>query len=442
MVSMANTLYERITDKQDKIAVVGLGYVGLPVAIAFSEVADVIGFDVSEKKIEQLFAGIDITGDVGDERVRDTNMLFTSDERDLQDAKFFIVAVPTPIQSGNLPDLKFLQLASQAVGRNMKKGSIVVYESTVYPGVTEEVCILELETASNLKFGTDFTVGYSPERINPGDQVHRLENIIKIVSGSDEETLDTVARVYEMIIDVGVYRAECIKVAEAAKVIENAQRDINIAFMNELSMLFNQMKIDTQAVLRAAKTKWNFLPFSPGLVGGHCIGIDPYYLTYKAEDCGYRSRILLAGRHINDSMATYISQQILKNLAQQKVNMNHIKVGVLGLTFKEDCPDFRNTKVLDIINELKEYGIEPIVADPLADVQAVKEECDITLVSIEEFKDLHAVIVAVPHETYRGLTLQDFQAMFEMETTKLFVDIKGIYNRNEFEEQNIRYWSL
>lgn len=442
MISMANTLYERIADKQEKIAVVGLGYVGLLVAIAFSEVADVIGFDVSEKKIDQLFAGIDVTGDVGDERVRDTSMLFTSDEKDLQDAKFFVVAVPTPIQSGNLPDLKFLQLASQAVGRNMKKGSIVVYESTVYPGVTEEVCILELEAASNLKFGTDFTVGYSPERINPGDQVHRLENIVKIVSGSDKKTLDTVASVYEMIIDVGVYRAECIKVAEAAKVIENAQRDINIAFMNELSMLFNQMKIDTQAVLRAAKTKWNFLPFSPGLVGGHCIGIDPYYLTYKAEDCGYRSRILLAGRHINDSMAIYISQQILKNLAQQKVNMNDIKVGVLGLTFKEDCPDFRNTKVLDIINELKEYGIEPIVADPLADRQAVKEECGITLTSIDEFKDLHAVIVAVPHETYRGLRLEDFQQMFKSETTQLLVDIKGIYNKKEFEEQNIRYWSL
>ncbi|PID23696.1 nucleotide sugar dehydrogenase [Sporosarcina sp. P7] len=439
---MVNSLYERIMYRQEKIAVVGLGYVGLPVAIAFSEVADVIGFDVSEKKIDQLFAGIDVTGDIGDERVRNTSMLFTSNETDLQDAKFFIVAVPTPIQSGNLPDLKALQLASQVVGRNLKKGSVVVYESTVYPGVTEEVCILELEAASNLKFGTDFTVGYSPERINPGDQVHRLENIVKIVSGSDEETLNTIASVYEMIIEAGVYRAECIKVAEAAKVIENAQRDINIAFMNELSMLFNQMKIDTQAVLRAAKTKWNFLPFSPGLVGGHCIGIDPYYLTFKAEDCGYRSKILLAGRHINDSMAAYISQQILKILVQQKVNLKNIKVGVLGLTFKEDCPDFRNTKVLDIIKELKEYGIEPIVADALADPQAVKEECGITLVSTEEFKGLHAVIVAVPHEAYRGLTLEDFQQMFETDTTQLLVDVKGIYEKKEFEDQNIRYWSL
>ncbi|ARD48424.1 nucleotide sugar dehydrogenase [Sporosarcina sp. P33] len=439
---MANSLCEQIADKQEKIAVVGLGYVGLPVAIAFSEVADVIGFDISEKKIAELLEGIDMTGDVGEERIQNTDMLFTSDEKELQNAKFFVIAVPTPIQSGNLPDLKFLQMASQTVGRNMKKGSVVVYESTVYPGVTEEVCILELEKASNLKFGTDFTVGYSPERINPGDQVHRLENIIKIVSGSDEQTLETIANVYEMIIDAGVYRAECIKVAEAAKVIENAQRDINIAFMNELSMLFNQMKIDTQAVLRAAKTKWNFLPFTPGLVGGHCIGIDPYYLTYKAEDCGYHSKILLAGRHINDSMAAYISQQILKMLAQQKVNMNNIRIGILGLTFKEDCPDFRNTKVLDIINELKEYGIDPIVADPMADSYTVKKECDITLVPVEDFKDLHAVVVAVPHEAYRGLELDDFQQMFKIEGAKLLVDVKGIYNKKEFEDQNIRYWSL
>jgi UDP-N-acetyl-D-galactosamine dehydrogenase len=435
-------LFEEIVAKQKKMAVIGLGYVGLPIAVAFAKKADVIGFDVSEAKVEAYRRGIDATGDVGNDVLKSTTAWFTSDENELSDVFFFIVAVPTPVQSGNVPDLKYVQSASRTVGRQLKKGSVVVFESTVYPGVTEEICVPILEAESGLTCGVDFKIGYSPERINPGDKVHRLENITKIVSGMDADTLDIVASMYELIIEAGVYRAESIKVAEAAKVIENAQRDINIAFMNELSMLFNNMGISTKAVLQAASTKWNFLSFTPGLVGGHCIGIDPYYLTYKAEDTGYHSKIILAGRHINDGMGKYVAQQIIKKLVKLKENINTAKIGFLGLSYKEDSSDIRNTKVTDIIQELEEYGITTLVADPNVDRQQVFAEYGIELCELDELSGLNVVVVAVPHSQFKQMSVNDFDKLFEDNKTKLIVDIKGIFDKHEFEQNKYEYWSL
>ncbi|MFD2169662.1 nucleotide sugar dehydrogenase [Tumebacillus lipolyticus] len=435
-------LYEGIVRRQEKLAVVGLGYVGLPIAVAFSEKIDVIGFDVNEAKIESYLRGIDVTGDVGHQHVRDCMVDFTADEERLSEARFFIVTVPTPIKSGNVPDLQYVKSASRIVAKKLTKGAIVVYESTVYPGVTEDICIPILEAGSGLRCGVDFKVGYSPERINPGDKVHRLENIVKIVSGIDEETVETVARLYELVVEAGVYRAESIKVAEAAKVIENAQRDINIAFMNELSMLFNQMGIDTKAVLEAAGTKWNFLKFAPGLVGGHCIGIDPYYLTYKAEDIGYRSKIILAGRHINDGMGRYIAQNIIKILVCLKHDIKNARIGILGLSYKENCTDIRNTKVTDIIQELKEYGITPLVVDPLADQQQAYEEYGIELADISSLQDLNVVIVAVPHQPFVQMSVSDFEKLYSVEQTRVMVDVKGVYSRSEYEKSGFHYWSL
>ncbi len=435
-------LYERIAKRVEPLAVVGLGYVGLPLAVAFAERADVIGFDVSARKIEGYKQGVDATGDLGDEALLRSTALFTSDEEELSRARFFVVAVPTPIQSGNVPDLQYVESASRLVGRHLRPGAIVVFESTVYPGVTEDVCIPILEVVSGLRCGIDFKVGYSPERINPGDKEHRLENIVKIVSGMDGETLETVAKVYELIIEAGVYRAESIKVAEAAKVIENAQRDINIAFMNELSMLFHHMGIETKAVLEAAGTKWNFLKFTPGLVGGHCIGIDPYYLTYKAEDTGYRSRIILAGRHINDGMGRYVAQQLVKLMVKLKQDMNGARIGILGLTYKEDCSDIRNTKVVDIVRELEEYGISPLVADPLADPRAAEEEYGIKLTAPSEMRGLHGVVVAVPHRAFAHLGVADFDAMFAPGAPKALLDIKGVCDKTDFERSGYHYWSL
>ncbi|MFC4302715.1 nucleotide sugar dehydrogenase [Cohnella boryungensis] len=435
-------LYERIADRLDPIAVVGLGYVGLPLAVAFARRAEVIGFDLNTKKIEGYRQGIDLTGDIGDAAVRNSTAFFTSETEELEKARFFIVAVPTPIQRGNVPDLHFVESASRIVGGKLRAGSIVVFESTVYPGVTEELCIPILEAESGLRCGIDFKVGYSPERINPGDREHRLENIVKIVSGMDEDTLNTIARVYELIIEAGVYRAESIKVAEAAKVIENAQRDINIAFMNELSMLFNQMGIPTKAVLQAAGTKWNFLPYKPGLVGGHCIGIDPYYLTYKAEDAGYRSRIILAGRHINDGMGKYVAQNIIKTLVKLKIDASSARIGFLGLAYKENCADIRNTKVTDIIQELKDYGVTPIVADPLVDREQVHEEYGIELVDISDMKELSAVVVAVPHQQFAEMSKREYEEMFAAGRTKILIDIKGVYDRADFEDSGFYYWSL
>lgn len=432
----------KIVDRQAKIAVIGMGYVGLPIAIALSKKADVIGFDINGRKIEGYRQGIDATGDVGDDVIRRCAVDFTSDEERLGEASFFIVTVPTPIKSGNVPDLGFVKSASRMVAKRLTAGAVVVYESTVYPGVTEDICIPILEAESGLRCGPDFKVGYSPERINPGDKVHRLENIIKIVSGIDEETLDAVARLYELIVEAGVYRAESIKVAEAAKVIENAQRDVNIAFMNELAMLFNHMGIETRAVLEAAGTKWNFLKFTPGLVGGHCIGIDPYYLTYKAEDTGYHSKIILAARHINDGMGKYIAQHIIKMLVRMKQDLKNARIGVLGLTYKEDCPDIRNTKVTDIMEELMEYGITPLVADPMADRELVYREHGIELSELSALNHLNAVIVAVPHRPFREMSVPDFEKMYGDDGAKLMIDVKGAYSKEEFENNGFHYWSI
>lgn len=434
--------YERIINRQAPLAVVGLGYVGLPIAVAFSKRVNVIGFDVNVDKVNGYRRGIDATGEMADGEIKNCSIDFTSDIEQLNGVKFFIIAVPTPVQSGNVPDLKYVQSASQIVAKKLTKGAIVVFESTVYPGVTEEVCIPILEAESGLRCGEDFKVGYSPERINPGDTVHRLENIVKIVSGIDKEALDTIASVYELVIEAGVYRAESIKVAEAAKVIENAQRDINIAFMNELSMLFNRMEIDTKEVLQAAGTKWNFLNFSPGLVGGHCIGIDPYYLTYKAEDIGYHSKIILAGRHINDGMGKYIAQQIIKMLVRLKLDLNNVRIGLLGLAYKENCSDVRNTKVTDIIDEFQEYGVHPILVDPLVDKGQVYSEYGLELSELSDLKELDVLIVAVPHESFAHMSFEDINRMYNKRQSKVLIDIKGVYNKADFESHGYDYWRL
>ena len=436
-------LYEKIINGEEKLSLVGLGYVGLPIAVAFSKKVDVIGFDINSRKIETYKNGIDPTNEVGDEAIRRCKVNFTSDETKLREAKFHIVAVPTPVRSDKVPDLSPVIGASEVLGRNLTKGSVVVYESTVYPGVTEDICVPILEKESGLKCGTDFKVGYSPERINPGDKKHRLENIVKIVSGMDDEALETIANVYGLVIEAGVYRAESIKVAEAAKVIENSQRDINIAFVNELSMIFNKMGIDTKAVLKAAGTKWNFLSFEPGLVGGHCIGVDPYYLTYKADQLGYHSRIILAGRRINDGMGAYVAKELVKNMIHADVRVKGARLLVLGLTFKGNCPDTRNTKVIDILNELQTYEITTSVYDPIADRDEAKREYGIDLISEEEMKDFDAVIVAVDHDDFKDLSADDIAAMYSAENgSKVFFDVKGIYDKEEFENAGFDYWRL
>lgn len=436
-------LYEKIVNGEEKVSLVGLGYVGMPIAVAFSKKVKVIGFDLNAKKIELYKNGIDPTNEVGDEAIKNCTVDFTADETRLREAKFHIVAVPTPVNDDHTPDLTPVEGASKIVGRNLAKGSVVVFESTVYPGVTEEVCVPILERESGLKCGEDFKIGYSPERINPGDKVHRLETIKKIVSGMDEETLDTVAKVYELVVEAGVHRAESIKVAEAAKVIENSQRDINIAFMNELSIIFNKMGIDTKSVLEAAGTKWNFLKFYPGLVGGHCIGVDPYYLTYKAEELGYHSQIILSGRRINDDMGKYVAENTVKNLIKADVSIKNAKVAILGFTFKENCPDTRNTKIIDIYNELREYGITPIIADPEADADEAKRLYGIDFVGIDDVKECDAVILAVAHEQFKNITMADFESMFKHNENKnVLIDIKGLLDRKEYENAGYIYWRL
>jgi len=438
------TLYEKIRKGEDKIALVGLGYVGMPIAVAFSKKVKVIGFDVNSRKIELYKSGIDPTKEVGDEAIKKCSVEFTADERKLREAKFHIVAVPTPVNNDHTPDLSLVESASTIVGRNLTRGSIVVYESTVYPGVTEEICVPILERESGLKCGVDFKVGYSPERINPGDKIHRLETIVKIVSGMDKESLDEIARVYELVVDAGVHRAESIKVAEAAKVIENSQRDINIAFMNELSIIFNRMGIDTQSVLKAAGTKWNFMKFTPGLVGGHCIGVDPYYLTYKAEQMGYHSQIILSGRRINDDMGKYVAESTVKKMIQADISIRNARVAILGFTFKENCPDTRNTKIIDIYNELKEYGITAIMADPVADTEEAKQLYGMDFVDMREIHDCDVVILAVAHEVFRFLTQADFDKMFKSgdNAPKVLMDIKGILDRQTYEAEGYHYWRL
>ena len=434
-------LYNKIVAREEKLSLVGLGYVGMPIAVAFARKVDVIGFDINSSKIALYKNGVDPTHEVGDEEISKTTVDFTSDETRLREARFHIVAVPTPVNDDHTPDLRPVEGASHVLGRNLTKGSVVVFESTVYPGVTEDVCVPILEKESGLKCGEDFKIGYSPERINPGDKMHRLETITKIVSGMDEETLDCVAKVYELVVSAGVHRAESIKVAEAAKVIENSQRDINIAFMNELSIIFNKMGIDTQAVLEAAGTKWNFLKFEPGLVGGHCIGVDPYYLTYKAEMLGYHSQVILAGRRINDDMGKYVAENCVKKLIAADKAVRGAKVAILGFTFKENCPDTRNTKVIDIVRELQEYGITPVIADPQADAAEAKHLYGIEFADISSMKNMDAVILAVAHKEFSGYTLEQIDRFYS-KGTKVLLDIKGLLDRKEYEAAGYSYWRL
>lgn len=436
-------LYEKIVAGEEKISLIGLGYVGMPIAVAFANKVKVIGFDISGGKIDLYKAGIDPTKEVGDDVIKKTAVKFTSDPSQLKEAKFHIVAVPTPVTSEHIPDLSPLKGASFILGENLVKGSIVVFESTVYPGVTEDICVPILEATSGLTCGVDFKVGYSPERINPGDKVHRLETITKVVSAMDEESLKVIAQVYELVVEAGVYRAESIRVAEAAKVIENSQRDINIAYMNELSIIFNKMGIDTKAVLSAAGTKWNFLNFSPGLVGGHCIGVDPYYLTYKAEEIGYHSQIILAGRRINDDMGRYVAESLVKNLIKADIPVKTAKIAILGFTFKENCPDTRNTRVIDIYNELTEYGILPMVVDPEADIEAAKQLYEIDFSDLSAVKDMDAIIIAVAHDQFADFGKETIDAMFcQGRAKKVLVDLKGLYCRDEFEKDGYLYWRL
>lgn len=439
---MYTKLYEKIKNQKESISLVGLGYVGMPIAVEFAKRGvKVIGFDLNAAKIKTYKSGIDPTNEVGDEVIKNTTVEFTDNEKDLKRAKFHIVAVPTPVNDDHTPDLTPVEGASEILGRNLTKGSIVVFESTVYPGVTEDICVPILERASGLKCGVDFKIGYSPERINPGDKVHRLSTITKIVSGMDDETLDTVAKVYEIVVDAGVHRAESIKVAEAAKVIENSQRDINIAFMNELSIIFNKLGIDTKSVLEAAGTKWNFLKFYPGLVGGHCIGVDPYYLTYKAEEMGYHSQIILSGRRINDDMGKYVAENVVKNLIAADKSVKHAKVAILGFTFKENCPDTRNTKIIDIVKELNEYGIDPLIADPVADVAEAKRLYNVDFVTLDSIKDMDAVILAVAHTEFTSLTTEQIGGFFG-KGKKVLLDLKGLLNRKAYEAVGYSYWRL
>jgi UDP-N-acetyl-D-galactosamine dehydrogenase len=422
------------------VSVVGLGYVGLPVAIAFGKVRQTVGFDINPVRIEELRRGYDRTGEVTTEELAGADNLFTDSIDDLRMADFHIVAVPTPVDEAHQPDLSLMLKASTTVGTALKPGDIVVYESTVYPGVTEDVCVPVLEKVSGLTCGVDFFVGYSPERINPGDKEHTFTRIKKVVSGQDAATLETVARVYESVVTAGVHRASSIKVAEAAKVIENTQRDLNIALMNELALIFERLGIDTNEVLDAAGTKWNFLKFRPGLVGGHCIGVDPYYLTHKAEKVGYIPQVILAGRRINDSMGKFIARQTIKEMIRAGHNIVGCRVTILGITFKEDCPDVRNTRVVDIIAELKEYGVEVQVCDPQADPQETLHEYGVTLTPFKSLKPAVAVVVAVAHAEFRELTVTNVCHLTY--GNPVLVDVKGIYDRAAFQAKGVRVWRL
>ncbi len=424
-----------------KVSVIGLGYVGLPVAVAFGRHAPVIGFDINVLRLEELTAGYDRTGEVTATDLAAADVTYTNDYEVLAQADFHIVAVPTPVDDAHQPDLTPVEKASESVARALKRGDIVVYESTVYPGVTEEICVPILERLSGLRCGEDFTVGYSPERINPGDKEHTFTKIRKVVSGQDAATLEVVAAVYGAVVEAGVFKASSIKVAEAAKVIENTQRDLNIALMNELALLFEKMGIDTLDVLQAAGTKWNFLPFKPGLVGGHCIGVDPYYLTYKAEQLGYSPQVILAGRRINDGMGRFIAQRTIKEMIHAGVNILGSQVTVLGLTFKENCPDLRNSRVIDVIQELREFGIEVQVCDPQADVAEALEEYGISLVPFVELKPADAVIVTVAHQQFTSLSIADYQSLLRS-SPPVLIDVKGVVNRDAALMAGMRFWRL
>lgn len=437
-------LYQKIINGEEKISLVGLGYVGMPIAVAFANKVKVVGFDLNKAKIDLYKQGIDPTQEVGDDVIKNSTVEFTCDEEVLKTAKFHIVAVPTPINADKTPDLFPVEGASRIVGRNLTKGSYVVYESTVFPGVTEDICIPILEKESGLKCGVDFKIGYSPERINPGDKVHRLENITKIVSGMDEESLDIIAKVYEIVVEAGAYRASSIKVAEAAKVVENSQRDINIAFMNELALVFDKMGIDTKEVVEAMNTKWNSLGFYPGLVGGHCIGVDPYYFIYQAERLGYHSQIIAAGRKINDSMGKFVAETTIKQIIKANKKVKEAKVCIFGFTFKENCPDTRNSKVIDIITELREYGINPIVVDPQADRAELMHEYGIEVTDMKDVSDLDTIIIAVAHREFAAMSMDEISSFFTNESndSKVIIDVKAMLNPAEVEGLGYRYWRL
>ena len=437
------SLYEKLVNKEEKLALIGLGYVGMPIAVAFAQKGlNVIGFDLNEAKINLNKSGIDPTKEVGDEVIRNTTVEFTADEAKLREAKFHVVAVPTPVTTDHTPNLAPGVGASQIVGRNLTKGSIVVYESTVYPGVTEDVCIPILEKESGMKCGVDFKVGYSPERINPGDKIHRLENIHKIVSGMDAESLEEIKNVYDIVIEVGTYPVSSIKTAEAVKVVENSQRDINIAFMNELAMVFDRMGIDTNEVVDGMNTKWNALGFRPGLVGGHCIGVDPYYFIYEAEKLGYHSQIILNGRIVNDSMGAFVADAAVRKMIEAGQAPKHSKVVILGLTFKENCPDTRNSKVDDIIKRLKEYGISPLVVDPWANERDAMHEYGVTLTKMEDVSDVDCVIVAVAHNEFKALSLADIKKLYAKDTEPVLLDVKGLYKVEELKASGLNFWRL
>ena len=439
------SLYERLVNKQEKLSLVGLGYVGLPIAVAFAKKGlDVIGFDLNKAKIDLYKSGVDPTNEIGDEAIRATSVMFTADEKKLQEARFHVVAVPTPVNIDHTPDLTPVIGASEIVGRNLTKGSIVVFESTVYPGCTEDVCVPILEKASGLRCGVDFKVGYSPERINPGDKKHRLDNICKIVSGMDDESLAEIQKVYNLVVEVGTHAVSNIKTAEAIKVVENSQRDINIAFVNELAMVFDRMGIDTNEVIDGMNTKWNALGFRPGLVGGHCIGVDPYYFTYEAEKLGYHSQIVLAGRKVNDGMGAFVAEAAIKKMILAGKKVRDAKVVILGLTFKENCPDTRNSKVEDIIKKLKEYGVAPVVVDPWANEKDALHEYGVELKTMEDAQDADCIIVAVAHEQFRKMSLQDIDKLFAAgeQNSKVLIDVKGLYPINELENMGFAYWRL
>ena len=436
------SVYQNIIDGNTKLSLVGLGYVGMPIAVEFAKHVKVVGYDLNEAKVEQYRRGVDPTNEVGDEAVAASTVEFTADPSKLEEARFHIVAVPTPVNQDKTPDLSPVEGASRTLGQHLKPGSIVVYESTVYPGVTEDVCVPILEQESGLKCGVDFKVGYSPERINPGDRVHTLTTIRKIISGMDEESLEEIKNVYDIVIEAGTYPVSTIKTAEASKVVENSQRDINIAFMNELAMVFDRMGIDTSEVVDGMNTKWNALGFRPGLVGGHCIGVDPYYFTYEAEKLGYHSQIILSGRKVNDGMGEFVADAAIREMVRAGLAPAKAKVGVLGITFKEDCPDVRNSKVDDILKRFGQYSIKPMVADPCADPAEAKRAYGVNLVGMDEMRNLDCLIVAVAHRRFREMGADEFKSMLAdgPDNHKVVVDVKSILDKAAF--AGFRYWRL
>lgn len=438
------SLYDEILKKTESISVIGLGYVGMPIAVEFAKTVNVIGYDINEDKINLYRKGVDPTNEVGNEIISNTTVLFTSNESDLKNSRFHIIAVPTPINLDKTPNLLPVISASEILGRNLTHGSYVVYESTVYPGVTESICIPILENKSGMKCGIDFFVGYSPERINPGDKVHRLDNIVKIVSAQDEESLEVISNIYEIVVKVGVHKVSSIKVAEAAKVVENSQRDINIAFMNELALVFDRMDIDTKEVVDAMNTKWNALGFSPGLVGGHCIGVDPYYFIYEAEKLGYHSQIILSGRKINDSIGRFIGESVIKKLILAGKKVREAKIVILGMSFKENCPDTRNSKVIDVFNSLIEYGVKPIIVDPQANKEEAKVEYNIEIVDLNQVTNADCLIFAVAHNEFVNMTIAEIDSLFckTDNKEKVLIDVKSIFNKEEIEEKGYSYWRL